>query len=62
MTAPGCRGADDGAHRWRWQVGRWSGMPSYGCDRCHVIALPMGDDYAEDVAYLTADGRGVMVG
>jgi hypothetical protein len=35
-------------------------MPSYGCDYCHVTALPMGDDYAEDVAYLTAGGRGVM--
>jgi hypothetical protein len=35
-------------------------MPSYGCDHCHVTALPFGDDYAEDVAYLTANGRGVM--
>jgi hypothetical protein len=36
-------------------------MPSYGCDGCSTIALPMGDDYAEDVAYLTAGGRGVVV-
>ena len=61
MTADACSGLGEGVHRWRWQRGRWSGTPYYGCDWCSVIALPMGDDYAEDVAYLTAGGRGVVV-
>lgn len=56
MTADACTFADDGRHVWRWQVGRWSGQPSYGCDYCHVIALPTGGGVVEDYAYLGRSG------
>ena len=55
MTA--CTGYDDGRHRWRFAVSRWAGTPHYACDRCAVIALPMGDDAAEDAAYLAVTGE-----
>lgn len=53
MAAAACTHHDDGLHRWRWEVGRWSGQPAYRC-WCGVAVITWGDD--DDAAYLAALG------
>ena len=54
---PACTGSDDGRHRWRYGLARWSGTPRYVCDGCSTYALPTGDGVGEDYAYLGASGE-----
>lgn len=53
MTAPACIHYADGLHRWRFEVGRWSGQPAYRCP-CGAAAITWGED--DDAEYLAGLG------